>query len=78
MSQILIYNRQDFGPERIVGFTLSILDDNDNTLWTWTDASGTPKSIYNIDTSASPPGSKVKVRLNRQEFLQIAEVVVIY
>jgi len=78
MSQILIYNRQDCCAERIVGFTLSILDDNDKTVWSWTDTSGTPQSIYTVDTSASPPGSKVKVKLNRQEYLQMAEVVVIY
>jgi len=78
MSQILIYNRQDCCAERIVGFTLSILDGNDNALWSWTDTSGTQQSIYTIDTSASAPGSKVKVKLNRQDFLQMAEVVVIY
>ena len=76
MSQITIYNRQDCCASRIVGFTLSIRDDNDNILWSWTDSSGSAQSIYVIDTSSSPAGSKVRVQLNRQDFLHMAEVVI--
>jgi len=76
IPQITIYNRQDCCASRIVGFTLSIRDDNDNILWSWTDSSGSAQSIYVIDTSSSPAGSKVRVQLNRKEFLHMAEVVI--
>jgi hypothetical protein len=75
ISQIIIWNRTDsYAPGRIVPFTVSILD-NGVTKWSQV-VTGAPNPS---DTFAVPSkvGDTVRVQLNRQEYLHMAEVQVI-
>jgi F5/8 type C domain/PEP-CTERM motif len=74
ISQIVIWNRTDsYAPGRIVPFTVSILD-GASTVW-FQVVTGAPNPS---DTFAVPSivGDKVRVQLNRQEYLHMAEVQV--
>ncbi len=74
ISSIVIWNRTDsYAPGRIVPFTVSILD-GASTVWSQV-VTGVPNPS---DTFAVPSvvGDKVRVQLNRQEYLHMAEVQV--
>jgi PEP-CTERM motif len=74
ISEIIIWNRTDsYAPDRIVPFTVSILN-GATTVWSQI-VTGTPNPSDSFAV-ASVVGDKVRVQLNRQEYLHMAEVQV--
>ncbi|RVU83719.1 hypothetical protein EOL70_15450 [Leucothrix sargassi] len=71
IDQIVIYNRTDCCTDRLEDFSVSVLDDNDNVVWTQIyTAPPSPSLTINLDSV----GKKVKINLNGT--LSLAEVEV--
>jgi len=71
LDQIVIYNRTDVGFDTLADFTISILDEEDNVVWTqfYTDSLS---SVFTVNLDAI--GKKIRINLNG--VLSIAEVEV--
>jgi hypothetical protein len=78
LDQIVLWNRTDCCGERLSNFNVSVLDNLHNTVWTndFFTNGGYPNSSFTIDLPDNTWGEIVKVRLNRVDYLSLAEVQV--
>jgi len=75
---LFLWNRTDCCGERLSNFNVSVLDNLHNTVWTndFFTNGGYPNSSFTIDLPDNTLGEIVKVRLNRVDYLSLAEVQV--
>jgi hypothetical protein len=71
---IKVFNRTDCCADRLHDWTVSVLDDNNNVVWSSYQANA-PSPVVSINTGGVT-GRYVKVQLNHSDYLQLAEVQV--
>jgi NedA-like, galactose-binding domain len=81
IDSIVLWNRTDTppaGPERLTNFKVSVLDAGNNTVWSqdYFTAGGYPNPSLSISLPSNTYGRYVKVSLNAQNYLSLAEVQV--
>ena len=78
IEQIVIWNRTDGCGDRLSNFNVSVLDNLNNVVWTqdFYTAGGYPDPRLTIDLPDNTLGEIVKVKLNRSDYLSLAEVQV--
>ncbi len=75
INEIVIWNRTDFGPERLSDFNVSVLGSQSNIVWQ-SDYLPSPSPSLDIILPGNITGEFVKVRLNGTNYLSLAEVQV--
>ena len=78
LDQIVLWNRTDACSYRLSNFSVSVLDNLNNTIWTndFFAAGGWPDPSLTIDLPDNTLGEILKVNLNGTEYLSLAEVQV--
>lgn len=75
IKKIVVYNRQDNGADRLVGFKVQLLIDGLET-WSWTHTSSTIEYKTEIPVDNNKQAKQVKISLPREDYLHLAEVEV--
>lgn len=78
IGAIQLWNRTDYGPDRLSNFSVSVLDASNNVVWSnsFFTGGGYPNPNLMIQPPAGVTGQIVKVQLNGSGILSLAEVQV--